>query len=180
MLRGSTSVAARIVHNDQEFCLLADSAEEDVAVGVVKVREQLPRKPKRTRRVVRVLDFAESSRCGAKKFLHFAERLHPWNTIKELKQKIHQIKGYHVHRQRLYLNNAELLNSETLDYYGLLCEQREEHTEDQEGAQDTIEAAGQGRGDEEMRPRSNSSDYSKNQITGRDQDVKSQGQQNHG
>ena len=80
--RGSNSVAARIVQNDEEIGMLADSAEEDVAVGVVKVKEQLPRKPKRTRRVVRVLDFAESSRCGTKKFLHFAERLHPWNTIK--------------------------------------------------------------------------------------------------
>lgn len=82
MLRGSNSVAARIVHDDQ-ICMLADSAEEDVIEGVVKLKEQLPRKPKRrTRRVVRVLDFAESSRCGSKKFLHFAERLHPWNTIK--------------------------------------------------------------------------------------------------
>jgi len=54
--------------------------------------------------------------------ISFLERLHPWTTIKELKQKIHQIKGYHVHRQRLFLNNFELLNSETLDYYGLLCE----------------------------------------------------------
>lgn len=51
--------------------------------------------------------------------------------IQELKQKIHQIKGYHVHRQRLYLNNSELLNSETLDYYGLLCEQEELLPEDQ-------------------------------------------------
>ena len=35
---------------------------------------------------------------------------------------IHTEKGYHVHRQRLFLNNSELLNSETLDYYGLLQE----------------------------------------------------------
>lgn len=57
------------------------------------------------------------------KLIPFAERLHPWTTIKELKLKIHQIKGHHVHRQRLFLNNFELLNSETLDYYGLLREQ---------------------------------------------------------
>ena len=82
--RGSNSVAARIVQKDEEICMLADSAEEDVieAEVVVKLKEQLPRKPKRTRRVVRVLDSAESSRCGTKKFLHFAERLHPWYTIK--------------------------------------------------------------------------------------------------
>ena len=28
-----------------------------------------------------------------------------------------------MHRQRLFLNNQELLNSETLDQYGILCEQ---------------------------------------------------------
>ena len=38
---------------------------------------------------------------------------------------IHKLKGYHIHRQRLYLHNAELLNSETLDFYELLCEQHE-------------------------------------------------------
>ena len=32
------------------------------------------------------------------------------------------VKGYHIHRQRLYLDNFELLNCETLDYYDLLCE----------------------------------------------------------
>lgn len=37
-----------------------------------------------------------------------------------MKQQINQIKGYHVHRQRLYLNNFELLNSYNLDYYELL------------------------------------------------------------
>jgi len=56
-------------------------------------------------------------------FVHFTSRLHPWTTIKELKQNIFTIKGYHVHRQRLFVNNSELLNSETLDYYGLLQEQ---------------------------------------------------------
>lgn len=82
--RGSNSVAARIVRDERDICMLTDSAEEDGADGetVVKFKEQLPRKPKRRRRVVRVLDLAESSRCGSQKFLHFAERLHPWNTIK--------------------------------------------------------------------------------------------------
>jgi hypothetical protein len=56
------------------------------------------------------------------KLIQFDERLHTWTTIKELKQKIHKIKGYHVHRQRLFLNNFELLNSKTIDYYGLLNE----------------------------------------------------------
>ena len=83
----------------------------------------------------------------------------------------------------MYLNNFELSNSETLDYYGLLCEQREEHAEDQVGAKDTTAAAGKVRGDEdeEMHHASNNgSGYSKNHIKGRDQDVNRQGQQDHG
>jgi hypothetical protein len=84
--------------------MLADSAEEDETEGeaVVKLKAQLPRKPKRTRRVVRVLDFAESSRCGTEQFLHFAERLHPWNTIK-VSSPLHHCQFYDLN-WRLYLN----------------------------------------------------------------------------
>ena len=83
----------------------------------------------------------------------------------------------------MYLNNSELLNSETLDYYGLLCEQQE-HAEDQVGAKKTTAAAGKGHGDEDEEmyhhASHNGSGYSKNHIKGRDQDVERHGQQNHG
>lgn len=35
---------------------------------------------------------------------------------------IKDVKGYDIHSQRLYLNNFELLNHETLDFYDLLVE----------------------------------------------------------
>ena len=60
----------------------------------------------------------------------------------------------------MYLNNFELSNSETLDYYGLLCEQREEHAEDQVGAKDTTAAAGKVHGDEDEEMRTDGDDFS--------------------
>ena len=84
----------------------------------------------------------------------------------------------------MYLNNSELLNSETLDYYGLLCEQQEQHAEDQVAARKATATAAKGRGDENVEMdhhRShNDSGYSKYHIKGRDQDVERHGQQNHG
>ena len=35
---------------------------------------------------------------------------------------IYELKGYHIHRQRLFLNNFELNNNETLDHYQILEE----------------------------------------------------------
>jgi len=65
MLRGSNSVAARIVDKGEDFGLDVDSADEQLdECGHPLPNEKHPRKAKRTRRIVRVLDLAESSRTG--------------------------------------------------------------------------------------------------------------------
>ena len=91
MLRGSNSVSARIVHSKG-----SDEDREDIFERTIHLEEgeldswaeHLAKKEteqtvqRKMRRVVRVLDLKDSSNTSSVKFIHFKERLHPWNTIK--------------------------------------------------------------------------------------------------
>ena len=82
-LRRSNSVCGRIIQKEN-FSLndnTNDLAGEDEQT-LQDLNESNPTERKRKRRIVEVLDVAESARCGHEKFIPFTERLHPWTTIK--------------------------------------------------------------------------------------------------
>ena len=102
-LRGSNSVCGRIIQKEN-FSLndnTNDFAGEDEQT-LQDLNESNPTERKRKRRIVQVLDVAESARCGHEKFIPFTERLHPWISIKvSAFQQISASKVYSHFKQRL-------------------------------------------------------------------------------
>lgn len=97
-LRGSNSVCARIIQRDgfsRSPDTAGDSAGENSLSSRGRNTGRAPRQPKRRRArwTVRVLDVAESARCGQEKFIPFEERLHPWTSIK-VRTKSCYFRGY--------------------------------------------------------------------------------------
>ena len=87
-LRGSNSVCGRIIQkenfplNDNTDDLAGEDSQNMSQSQTLQNLDGSTAKRKRKRRIVRVLDVAESARCGHEKFIPFSERLHPWTTIK--------------------------------------------------------------------------------------------------